>query len=188
MSQEPYGAKAAAREELQARRREGVPGRDRARDAQALARAALQLVHEVGLAPDGWVATYESLPSEPPTEAMIEQLSAQGLRVMVPITRPDWDLDWREHGTETALGLEAIGQARVVFVPAQAVDASGTRLGRGRGCYDRALPRTDALVVAVVHPWEVLDRPLPAEPHDRRMDASITADGVRRLEVGRLAR
>jgi len=81
------------------------------------------------------------------------------------------------------LGVEAVGRASVVFVPAHAVDTRGTRLGQGKGCYDRALPRTTATLVAVVHPWEVLDEDLPHEAHDRAVDAVIAAGtGLRRLD------
>jgi 5-formyltetrahydrofolate cyclo-ligase len=76
------------------------------------------------------------------------------------------------------LGATALGAAEVVVTPALAVDAAGTRLGRGRGSYDRALvhARADAVLVAVVFDDELLDA-LPAEPHDRRMDAVVTPSG-----------
>jgi 5-formyltetrahydrofolate cyclo-ligase len=78
--------------------------------------------------------------------------------------------------------LDAIGRAGVVFVPAQSVDRAGTRVGRGKGCYDRALPRTAAVTIAVVHPWEVSGEPLPHDEHDRPVDAVLTADGLTPLE------
>jgi 5-formyltetrahydrofolate cyclo-ligase len=168
-------------------RRERVPGRDRAKDAESLELAALEVAYAAGLARGDWVATFESTRLEPPTEALIAAFEARGIRVMVPVTLPDWDLDWREAGAgddAQPLGRSAIGQAAVVFVPAHVVDRGGARLGRGKGCYDRVLPRTRGLVVAVVHPWELVDGPLPAEPHDRRVDAVITAEtGVVDLRV-----
>ena len=182
--------KVTARDRLRALRRDRVPGRDRAADARALALAALEAAHGAGVGRGDWVAAYESMPSEPPTEALVAALAARGVRVMVPITLADWDLDWREVGSEVGsgvasqapLGLEAIGRAAVVFVPAHGVDGRGTRIGRGKGCYDRALPRTTGRVVAVVHPWEVLEQDLPQEPHDRRVDAVIAAGlGLRSL-------
>lgn len=185
----PSTTKTAVRQRLREQRRERVPGRDRARDAAELELAALEVAYAAGLAPGGWVAAYESTHLEPPTEAMVAALVARGIRVMVPVTLEDWDLDWREVGstardTGARLGTSAIGRAAVVFVPAHGVDRSGTRIGQGKGCYDRALPRTDAVLVAVVHPWEVLDDELPREQHDRPVHAAIAAGrGV--IDLGR---
>jgi 5-formyltetrahydrofolate cyclo-ligase len=189
----PSSRKTAVRERLRALRRELVPGRDRARDAEELALSALEVVHAAGLGRDDWVAAYEATPMEPPTQATVAAFAARGIRVMVPVTLEDWDLDWREVGTEDAadrdatgrdtLGREAIARAKVVFLPAHGVDRSGTRIGQGRGCYDRVIPRTSARLVAVVHPWEVLDEELPSEPHDRRVHAVMAAEiGV--IELG----
>jgi 5-formyltetrahydrofolate cyclo-ligase len=185
----PSSRKTAVRARLRALRRERVPARDRARDAEELALSALEVVYAAGLGRDDWVAAYEATPLEPPTEAMVAALSARGIRVMVPVTLENWDLDWREAGdgsgagtagTETSvpetLGIEAIARAKVVFLPAHGVDRSGTRIGQGKGCYDRVIPRTNARLVAVVHPWEVLDEELPREPHDRRVHAVMAAE------------
>ncbi|WP_270889275.1 5-formyltetrahydrofolate cyclo-ligase [Pedococcus sp. 5OH_020] len=182
VGQRVLAEKARMRGVLAAGRRERVPARDRVADGRAIAEAALALCREIGVRPGDWVAAFESLPSEPATKTLVEALSRAGFRVLLPVTLPDWDLDWREAGSPELLGAGAVSSARVVFLPAHAVDAVGTRLGRGKGCYDRALPRTHAFLVALVHPWEVLEEPLPAEPHDRRVDAVITADtGLRRL-------
>ncbi|KRF28577.1 5-formyltetrahydrofolate cyclo-ligase [Phycicoccus sp. Soil802] len=173
--------KTAVRQRLRELRRERVPGRDRARDAAELELAALEVGYAAGLAPGDWVAAYEATPLEPPTEALVAAFVARGIRVMVPVTLEDWDLDWREvHSVGEApgelLGVEAVARAKVAFVPAHGVDRAGTRIGQGKGCYDRVLPRTAAMVVAVVHPWEVLDEELPREPHDRPVHSAITAD------------
>ncbi len=185
----PSSRKTAVRERLRALRRERVPGRDRARDAEELALSALEVVYAAGLGRDDWVAAYEATPMEPPTEAMVAAMSSRGIRVMVPVTLEDWDLDWREVGAEDAqtLGTEAIARAKVVFLPAHGVDRSGTRIGQGKGCYDRVIPRTSARLVAVVHPWEMLVEELPSESHDRRVHAVMAAElGVRELGVSNL--
>jgi len=175
-------AKAELRRRLRALRREQVPGRDRAADAEAIALAGLAAAHEAGVGRGDWVAAYESTPLEPPTDSLVDALQARGVRVLLPVTLPDWDLDWREAGTEDALGREAVERARVVFVPAHSVDGTGTRMGQGKGCYDRALARTLARRVALVHPWEVSDEPLPREDHDLPVDAVVTAStGLRHL-------
>ena len=184
----PPNTKPAVRQRLRELRRERVPGRDRARDGAELELAALEVGYAAGLAPGDWVAAYEATALEPPTEALIAAFVARGIRVMVPVTLADWDLDWREvvavgeatgevtgEATGELLGVAAVAQAKVVFVPAHGVDGSGTRIGQGKGCYDRVIPRTDALLVAVVHPWEVLDKELPHEEHDRPVHTAIAA-------------
>jgi 5-formyltetrahydrofolate cyclo-ligase len=180
----PEAAKEVVRARLRQLRRERVPERDRAEDAEEIELAALHAAHEVGVREGDWVAAYESMPSEPPTEGLIGALAGRGIRVMVPVTQPDWTLDWKEAGTDVSLGAEAVRAARVVFVPAHGVDATGMRIGRGKGCYDRTLPHVTGRVIALVHPWEVLDEPLPSDAHDRPVDAVIAAGiGLRSLKA-----
>lgn len=131
------------------------------------------------------VAAYLSTGTEPPTGPLLEALT--GRRVLLPVLRPDADLDWAEWAGVTQpglrgtteppgarLGVDAIGECDVVIVPALAVDERGVRLGRGGGGYDRALLRTRGTVVALLHDGELVDR-LPEEPHDVRVDAAATA-------------
>ena len=40
-----------------------------------------------------------------------------------------------------------------------------------------------APVIAIVYADEVLDEPLPVEPHDRPVDAALTPSGLVRLRV-----
>jgi 5-formyltetrahydrofolate cyclo-ligase len=177
--------KRALRAMVRAQRRELVAGRDRAADAESIARSAVELAEALGLVPGDWVSAYEARPTEPPTDRLIEAMQARGIRVMVPITLPDLDLDWAEAGGGEPLGLGAIATARVVFLPALSVDTTGTRLGQGGGCYDRAVPRAPgARLVAIVHPWEVRADPLPREEHDRPVEAVITAGAPPRSLAG----
>jgi 5-formyltetrahydrofolate cyclo-ligase len=144
------------------------------------------------------VTAYVARMAEPDTAPLIAELHQRGVRVLLPVLLPDLDLDWavddgERHRssvhrglTEPAgppIGRDAIGEADVILAPALAVDRSGVRLGYGGGCYDRALTRTrpDALVVALLHDGELRDEPLPAEPHDRRVDAVAMPSGVVRL-------
>ena len=73
-----------------------------------------------------------------------------------------------------ALTAERLGAAAdaLVVVPGLGVDRTGTRLGRGGGSYDRALVRTRGCAVAALHAGELHDH-LPAEPHDRPVDAAV---------------
>ena len=186
------------RRQLLAQRRSSAPQRDRGADADAIAAAASAFLDTLILPTldagehsayggQPCVATYRSLPSEPPTEALAAMLHARKVQVIVPETLPDMDLDWRQlraDGTEgPALGLEAIGAALVILTPAMAVDHGGARLGKGGGCYDRALARRhpDAVLVAIVNDEEYAAWPLPRDAHDVGVDAVITPGSGLRL-------
>lgn len=179
--------KSAARAQIRARRREraaGMRGPERDLLAQAYARVLLGWLASRGT--PGTITAYESWPSEPPTERLLVTLGEAGWRVLVPETLPDRDLSWHEyrheyHSTED-LGQDAVALADVVLVPALAIDRDGYRLGQGGGSYDRALPRArpGSPVVAMVFEDELV-RSVPREAHDRRVDAVLTADGVRAL-------
>jgi len=177
------------RRRLRAQRRSLGPQRDRGTDAHAIAAAVSAFLDSLSLPPAGehsaygrrsCVAIYRSLPTEPPTDALLEMLHARGVSVIVPEMLPDKDLDWHElqaDGSEgPRLGLEAIAAALVILTPALAVDESGTRLGQGGGSYDRALARRrpDAILVAIVNDEEYAVWPLPHDAHDVRVNAVIT--------------
>lgn len=165
--------------------------------ARAAQLAAVAVEH---FAATGWptaVAAHLSIGSEPGTRPLIEAVAERGARVIVPVLRPDGDLDWARYTpgseltpgsrgtvqpTSPALGVEAVCAVDVVFVPALAVDRAGHRLGRGGGSYDRVLARlreagSPALVLAVVHDDEVIDE-LPTQPHDQRVDGALTPGGL----------
>ena len=170
--------KAVLRRELLARRA--------ALDETALAAAGGALAAALApvLAGAERVAAYLSLGTEPPTGPLLEALT--GRPVLLPVLRPDRDLDWAlwegraepgPHGTSAPpgarLGVDAVAACDVVVVPALAVDERGVRLGRGGGSYDRALARARGVVVALLHDGELVER-LPEDPHDVRVDAAAT--------------
>lgn len=174
--------KAALRPTLLGARREIVAGRDRAADDRTLATHAVELAHDLGLGAGDTVAAYEALRTEPPTTATIDVLVADGIRVIVPITLSDNDLEWFDV-TDTRrmpLGPEAISAAGLVLTPGLAVDLVGTRLGRGGGSYDRALARLgpDARAVVILHPGELHSVRLPHDDHDQPVHGMLTVDGV----------
>ena len=187
--------KRTLRRQLRAQRRSAAPQRDRGADADAIAAAAGALLDNLAPSPPAigehpaydhqqlCVAIYRSLPHEPPTEALAAMLHTRGVQVIVPETLPDLDLNWRElraDGSEgPRLGLEGIAAAHLILAPALAIDHTGTRLGQGGGCYDRALTRRRpaALVVAIVNDQEYAASALPYDKHDVRVDAVITPGG-----------
>ncbi|WP_460832365.1 5-formyltetrahydrofolate cyclo-ligase [Nocardioides hungaricus] len=142
------------------------------------------------------VAAYVSVDGEPGTGPLLDGLRAAGKRVVLPVVLPDRDLDWAVYTgpdglvparfgllepTADPLGPDSIGTADVVLVPALAVSPTGVRLGRGGGCYDRALGRVPVgtFTCALLYDEEVgVD--VPVEPHDRPVLFVATPTGIRR--------
>lgn len=136
------------------------------------------------------VAAYLAVEHEPPTLLLLDTLRSHGVQVLLPVI-DGVGLDWAPYAgpaglapgplglsepSTPRLGVEAASAADVVVVPALAVDRLGNRLGRGRGFYDRALINVSAPVIAVVYDDELVDE-VPAEPHDRRVDAVLRPGG-----------
>lgn len=145
-----------------ARRRwlEAVPPEGREARSQALADAVLGDPAMVALtdARGGAVAAYASMPTEPPTNSLLDRLATVGIPVLLPVALPDGRLAWvRDEGpahrqpdprgiptpTRPPLGVGAsallAAGVSVVLVPALAVGIDGRRLGQGGGYYDRLL-------------------------------------------------
>lgn len=148
----------------------------------------------------GTVAAYYSLSSEPGTQALVYALWKRGSYVLLPLLRPDADLDWASYegpdslrrGTrglaepsEPSRGADVIARADLVLVPALAVDRRGVRLGRGGGSYDRALARIGPKVptIALLYDGELLDE-VPSGCHDQRVRfAAQPGHGIIRLPL-----
>ena len=140
------------------------------------------------VAPGSLIAAYQPLRTEPGSTELLAELTADGHRVIVPVTLPDRDLDWTPWPVADPaplLGLDAIAGAALVLVPAFAVDPAGHRLGRGGGSYDRALARVPAgiPVAALLYGEELLAR-VPVDSWDRLVSAVVTPDGWRDLTAG----
>ncbi|HET7816559.1 MAG TPA: 5-formyltetrahydrofolate cyclo-ligase, partial [Sphingomicrobium sp.] len=69
----------------------------------------------------------------------------------------------------------------LVLVPLIAVDGRGTRLGRGKGHYDRALTglrKSGARLVGIGWPMQRLTETIPHDDWDVPLDAFASPDGV----------
>lgn len=141
--------------------------------------------------PGDVVCAYVPQRHEPGGVDLLELLRSNGVRVLLPVTPAQpGPLDWVVHTgpeglapaarglqepTGARLGPGAVGLARMVLVPALALDAAGTRLGRGAGFYDRTLPAADpaAALVGVVRDAELVAT-LPVDEHDVRLPWALT--------------
>lgn len=170
--------KPAARREIRARRRrraDDTPPDAREQQARALRDHLAPLLDQ--LAPGAIVTSYVSRPTEPPTHRLNDDLTRRGLDLVLPVVLDDLDLAWERPDSDEPPGIDVVASASLVVLPALAIATTGMRLGQGGGCYDRVLTRVDPRtpLVAVVHDDEVVAR-VPAEEHDRPVDAVVTAE------------
>jgi len=69
----------------------------------------------------------------------------------------------------------------LILVPLIAIDQRGTRLGRGKGHYDRALTRLrkgGAKLIGVGWPLQRIDVLIPSDPWDIPLHAFASPDGL----------
>jgi 5-formyltetrahydrofolate cyclo-ligase len=190
--QASVSAAAAGAEDKASLRRRIVAARATLSDSSRVAAGRLIRDHVLEMpevAAAGTVAAYYSVGSEPDTHGLVFALWKRGSYVILPVLLPDGDLDWASYEgpdslaqgprgllqpTEPARGPGAVARAAVVLVPALAVDVRGNRLGRGGGCYDRALARVGGQVptIGLLYDDELLPT-VPADPHDRPVRAVV---------------
>lgn len=193
-------AKAQVRSRLRLHRRElGNPEAT----AGQLAAAAAPLLNSL---PDAsLVGCYLSMGTEPDTSVLLEDLRNAGHTVVVPVCEPGRQLSWRRWSPDLALvpglfpglpepagprlDLDDVVGLDLLFIPALAVDATGSRMGKGGGYYDRFLTRFRAAggtarTVAVVHEHEFLAAgEVPADALDAAVDGVLTPAGYTPVPV-----
>lgn len=179
------GAKSILRAEVRRlRRARSLSEREKA--AAGLTENLIGLVR--GRAP-ALVGCYLSGTDEPDTRPFLGWATANGVDVLVPISRRDGHLDWvRARGGKEQPGLFGISEmvgdvvaagvfesVDLLLIPAAAIDRSGMRMGWGRGYFDRALASLEEQppVFAVVYDDELLDS-VPSDSHDRPVDGVVT--------------
>lgn len=142
------------------------------------------------------ISCYLNTVDEPETRVFLDWASGRGITVLLPVSREDGLMDWAvyENGDEAidilgmpyptsgVLGPMAIHDADLLLIPAALVARDGSRLGWGRGYFDRTLGSMESRppTFAVVYDHEVVDS-VPTEPHDQTVDGAITQSGVIRF-------
>ena len=132
------------------------------------------------------VLLYWSMADEVQTHAFVERWYREKT-VLLPCVDGD-DLRLRQYtgpgcmtsgeqfgiGEPTGAEWTDLGAVQLIVVPGVAFDSTGTRMGRGRGFYDRLLKSTpQAVKVGVAYNFQMMDS-IPTEPHDVKMDVVIS--------------
>ena len=194
MSDPVVDQKRAIRAELRERRRNRTSTQT-SQDTIALTAHLRALVDDIGARS---LSIYLSLPTEPDVRPFIAWAQSEGLSVLLPVSRDDGLLDWVTatdaleesmgslgvpEPTGEVLGPLAINDVDLIVVPAASIDSHGTRLGWGRGFFDRMLGSMSRRppVFAVVFTDELVDE-LPNEVHDSPVDGVVTPAGITRFD------
>ena len=124
---------------------------------------------------------YFSLPDEIQTEAFIDKWHSLGKRVVLPLVVGD-DLVLKEYDpkklqegykgiyepTEDSATVEP-SEIDLAIIPGVAFDYKGNRMGRGKGFYDRFLPKLTCPVWGVAFPFQMV-KEIPCEEFDKPVD------------------
>lgn len=129
----------------------------------------------------GTLLLYYPLPDEVDVRPLIQVAYRNGKRVLLPVCCGD-ELELHLYEGEESLVPGAFGimeptgplfvpadypDIQLAIVPGMAFDRAGHRLGRGRGYYDRLLPKLSAAtrLQGICFPFQLLDS-VPTEIHD----------------------
>ena len=164
-----------------------------AENPDAAVQAAVHML-DSRLGPSPTTSLYLPIGSEFDPLPLAHALAERDTRLCLPVVvEPDAPLVFRGWSPGDPLapdrrgGLAPLPSARaldpeLVIVPLLAFDASGNRLGQGGGYYDRTLAalaaRTKAVLVGLAYAGQEVPS-VPAEGHDRPLDAVLTERGFR---------
>ena len=132
------------------------------------------------------ILMYYSLDDEVNTHKAVDLLVKQGKRVLLPAVISDTEMELRSYeGPKDLEGgffniMEPVGKAfsnyeeiDVAVIPGMAFDGRCNRLGRGRGYYDRLLPKLpQAYKIGICFDFQKLPG-IPADEHDIKVDEIV---------------
>lgn len=195
------GVRAAKREILRARL---LHRRGRKDSGEASRRIMERLLAHKAYRGARTIMCYVSVEGEVQTEHLIRAMLAEGKTVSVPWCEPegcsmhaavitDFDHDLQKGHFDIpappASRLNLIDRAaiRLFIVPGIGFDLTGTRMGRGRGYYDRYLAdlTPHACTIGLAFERQIV-RFVPREKHDVQLDRIITE--MREIDCGAIRR
>ena len=134
------------------------------------------------------ILMYYSLPDEVNTHTFIDEMTALGKTVLLPVVKDSENMEIREYSgrkdlTEGSFHImepigklfppERYGEIEVGVIPGMSFDEKGNRLGRGKGYYDRFLKKVPTLFkIGICFDFQKKDT-IPTEETDIRMDCII---------------
>ena len=176
------------------RLRNEIPENLRIAFSHLIKKSALDLLTELG--PKN-IHCYLSFRSEVDTSSLIHSLQSDGINITSPVTTEINGVPMLEHYAltdERVTGAFGVPEPRrekkidpdtidAVIVPIVAYDGTGTRLGYGKGYYDKFLSGLSLDVAKIGLAFSVQETySIPSMPHDVRLDYIINEQAL--IETG----
>ena len=121
---------------------------------------------------------YASLPDEIDTACLIRSLQGEGKRVLLPVVTGPGEMVLRMYEGEehTQEGAFHIQEPTGENITDMAFDSAGNRLGRGKGYYDRFLPKvSQSYKIGVCYGFQLVER-VPTGDFDQPMDEVVFSE------------
>ena len=143
----------------------------------------------------GVIMLYMPLGNETDTTEIISKAFSDGKKLVFPVTdKENGEITPCYAGKETVFAEGAfsvrepaekdvadVSEIDVIVVPGIAFDKKGSRIGFGKGCYDRFLKNCPAVKIGFCYDFQAA-HDIPTEPHDIKMDFLITENGKFKCE------
>lgn len=133
------------------------------------------------------VLLYYSLDDEVQTHLFVEKW-CKTKQILLPVVQGD-ELEIRHYTGKECLSTgafqieEPTGPAytdyekiALAIIPGMAFDRNGNRLGRGKGYYDKLLPKLSSYNIGICYRFQAKEE-IPCEPFDRKMNEVWTEEG-----------
>lgn len=164
-----------------------------ARSSRQLAEMSRQITglleHDAHFVAAKTVLMYCALPDEVGTRGFLDRWYRHKTLLLPRVSADDLTLHVYEGPNSLSVGAYHIQEPttpeflqyheiELAVVPGMAFDKAGHRLGRGRGYYDRLLPRLtceNLYLIGLAFPFQIVPH-IPVEAHDVRLDHVITLE------------
>jgi len=130
------------------------------------------------------ILLFRSLPDEVITDAIFEKWSESKCLILPVVKEDELELRYYEGEENLKTALFGIKEPQgepftewntidLVLVPGIAFDSCQNRLGRGKGYYDRVLPKISGVKIGICFPCQMVDN-VPCREWDVRVDKVVT--------------
>lgn len=134
------------------------------------------------------VLLFHSLPDEVNTHDLIERYKDKKIIILPSVVDDHLELHVYNATSTVVVGAFHITESQgtivpeveydtieLAIIPGVAYDRKGNRLGRGKGYYDRLLPKINCHTIGLCYPHQVVSE-LPHEPHDIPVNEVLTLE------------